>query len=51
MRKAFDHFTYWNRMVIDQAFRGLQHDDPRFYAPAKWIVDIASDVAQFGRDE
>jgi hypothetical protein len=51
MRRAFDHFTYWNRMVIDQAFRGLQHDDPRFYAPAKWIVDIASDVAQFGRDE
>jgi hypothetical protein len=51
MRRAFDHFTYWNRMTIDQAFRGLQHDKPHFYAPAKWIVDIASDVAQFGRDE
>lgn len=51
MIRAFDHFTYWNRMVIDQAFRGLQHDDPRFFAPAKWIVNVPPDMAQFGRDE
>jgi hypothetical protein len=51
LRRAFDHFTYWNRMVIDQAFRGLQQDDPRFYAPAKWIVNIDPYVAQFGQDE
>lgn len=49
--RAFDHFTYWNRTTIDQAFRGLQHEEPHFYAPAKWIVQIAPDVAQFGRDE
>ncbi len=50
MRRAFDHFTYWNRMVIDQAFRGLQGDEPRFYAPAKWIVGIDPDAIQFGQD-
>lgn len=51
MRRAFDHFTFWNRMVIDQAFRGLQHDDPRFYAPAKWIVNVPPDMAQYGQDQ
>ena len=51
MIRAFDHFTYWNRMVIDQAFAGLQNDDHRFFAPAKWVVVVPPDVAQFGRDE
>lgn len=49
MLRAFDHFTYWNRCTVDQAFRGLQGEDPgRYFAPAKWIVEIDPDVKQFG---
>lgn len=51
MRRAFDHFTFWNRMTIDQAFRGLQGDEGGFYAPAKWIVQIDPDAIQFGQDQ
>jgi hypothetical protein len=50
IRRAFDHFSYWGWMVIDQAFRGLQNDDPRFYAPAKWIVGIDPEAKQYGQD-
>jgi hypothetical protein len=51
MLRAFDHFTYWNRMTIDQAFRGLQHDERGYYAPAKWVVEIDPLAKQFGRDK
>lgn len=50
LMRGYDHFTYWNKMTIDQAFKGLQGDEPGFYAPAKWIVDINPDAIQFGKD-
>jgi hypothetical protein len=50
MRRAFDHFTFWNRMTIDQAFKGLQKSEHGFYAPAKWIVGIDNRAIQHGLD-
>lgn len=51
MIRAFDHFTYWNKMVIDQAFKGLQCDEPNFYAPARWVVEVDPEAKQYGLDE
>ena len=51
MERAYDHFTYWHRETIDQAFVGLQKEDPHWYAPAKWVVEIDPAARQFGRDE
>ena len=50
MVRAFDHFTFWNRSTIDQSFRSLQQEDPRFYAPARWIVGIDELATQYGGD-
>ena len=49
MLRAWNHFHYWNRKTIDDAFVGLQKEEPRFYAPAKWIVQIDPEAEQFGR--
>jgi hypothetical protein len=51
MLRAFDHFTYWNRVTIDQAFRGLQANESGFYATARWVVDIDPESVQFGKDK
>ena len=51
MIRAYNHFTYWNRMTIDQSFAGLQKEDMSFYAPAKWIVEIDDEATQFGGDK
>ena len=50
MLRAYEHFTYWNRMTIDQAFGTLQRLVPKFYAPSRWIVDIDEEAVQFGKD-
>ena len=45
--RAYEHFTYWHRTTIDQAFAGLQREEPTWFAPARWIVGIAPEASQF----
>lgn len=48
MARFHDHYTYWGRETIDQAFVILQQQERHFYAPAKWIVQLEGE--QFGKD-
>jgi hypothetical protein len=48
MVRFHDHYAYWGRDTIDQAFTILQQQERHFYAPAKWIVRLEGE--QFGKD-
>jgi hypothetical protein len=50
MIRGHEHFTYWNRKVIDQAFSHLQKIEPKFYSPMRWIVNIDDKAIQYGKD-
>ena len=45
--RAYEHFTFWHRETIDQAFAGLQREEHNWFAPARWIVGIAPEASQF----
>jgi hypothetical protein len=50
MLRLWNHLHYWNRQTVDWAFTGLQREEPHFYAPARWIVDIDPGAVQYGND-
>lgn len=50
MLRMWNHLHFWKSQTVDWSFAGLQREEPHFYAPAKWIVDIDPEAIQFGQD-
>jgi len=50
MLRAWNHYDYHNRTIIDWACASLQKEEPHFYAPARWVVEVDGGAAQMGSD-